>query len=90
MCSLEFQLPGVLCPQSVCFDWVRCFCPCAGAQVTPGGSVNSGSAFAWTVLMESDSHRLASCPLSSCEPACMSIVAVHARLQAGHVINPEN
>ena len=51
--------------------------------------MNSGLAFAWTVLMESDSHRLASCTLSSCEPACTSIVAVHARLQTGHVINLE-
>ena len=31
----------------------------AGAQVTPGGSVNSGAAFAWEALVHSDNHRCA-------------------------------
>ena len=31
-----------------------------GAQVTPGGSVDSGSAFAWDALGHSDSHRYVS------------------------------
>ena len=37
----------------------------AGAQVTPGGSVNSGAAFAWEALVHSDNHRCADRRLSA-------------------------
>ena len=47
----------VLINRSACA--VKTSCACTGAQVTPGGSVDSGSAFAWDTLTHSASHRCA-------------------------------
>ena len=47
----------------------------AGAQVTPGDSVNSGAAFAWEALLHSDNHRYA--------PMSLIIVCPSPRLPGG-------
>ncbi len=60
--AVQRQMPSVIC------DAFLNTYPWAGAQVTPGGSVDSGSAFAWDALTHSDSHRCAGITHTSQDP----------------------